>query len=91
MIEYTCEVCGKVKQVKCRRDAGRFCSKKCYGYAIMKGMVQRVNAKETNAERTDASCEFNPDGVICDTKNCKECGWNPDVAKARLENYMAHL
>ena len=84
MFEYTCEVCGKVKQVKCRSDIGRFCSKKCYGFGRANGYVQNITQSEE-------PCKFNPDGVICDTKNCKECGWNPDVAKARLENYMAHL
>ena len=87
MIEYTCEVCGKVKYAKCRRDAGRFCSKRCYGYGIMTGLVQKGNARKPSSESTADTCKFNPVGVICDTKNCKECGWNPAVAKRRLERY----
>lgn len=25
------------------------------------------------------------EGVQCEKKNCHKCGWNPEVAKARLE------
>jgi hypothetical protein len=29
-------------------------------------------------------CDFN-DYVECERKKCTECGWNPEVAKARLD------
>ena len=33
-------------------------------------------------------CEYNT-GVACDpkTKDCSKCGWNPAVAKARLDKF----
>ena len=32
-------------------------------------------------------CDYNPN-VICTVKMCKICGWNPEVAKARLEAFL---
>jgi hypothetical protein len=29
-------------------------------------------------------CQFN-EGVICDSTECYHCGWDPEVAKARLK------
>ena len=38
------------------------------------------------------SCQFN-DGVGCHPKkhHCETCGWNPEVAKARLEKICNDL
>lgn len=42
------------------------------------------------------ACPYN-DGVVCDTenrygnpvpRNCEACGWNPDIAKERLEQIL---
>lgn len=30
------------------------------------------------------NCPHN-DAVVCDKKKCYKCGWNPTVAKARME------
>ena len=31
-------------------------------------------------------CPYAPaHAVFCETKNCQKCGWNPEVAEARLE------
>ena len=32
----------------------------------------------------DTGCPHNAD-LRCDVKNCKRCGWNPEVAKRRLD------
>ena len=29
--------------------------------------------------------------VECERKKCSECGWNPEVAKARLEAIIAKM
>lgn len=29
--------------------------------------------------------------VECERKKCAECGWNPEVAKARLEAILAKM
>lgn len=36
-------------------------------------------------------CDFNPVGVQCERKECSKCGWNPEVAQARLEAIKAEL
>jgi hypothetical protein len=32
----------------------------------------------------ERTCDYNI-GVICDSAECYHCGWDPEVAKARLE------
>ena len=38
----------------------------------------------------DHPCEHN-EAVVCDHKNCHRCGWNPEVAKARLNSVRRSL
>ena len=33
-------------------------------------------------------CVFQPESILCDRQICSRCGWNPDVAKARLETII---
>lgn len=35
-------------------------------------------------------CDFN-DYVECERKKCSECGWNPEVAKARMKEILAKM
>ena len=35
-------------------------------------------------------CVFQPESILCDRQICSRCGWNPDVAKARLEAIMGN-
>ena len=37
------------------------------------------------------NCHFVPKGVQCDKKECHKCGWNPEVAEARLEKIREEL
>lgn len=32
----------------------------------------------------ERTCDYNI-GIICDSEECYHCGWDPEVAKARLE------
>ena len=79
MFEYVCEVCGKVRHVRCRKDIGRFCSQACHGKS-------RANKKK-GPRYQGGVCVFQPEAVMCEERNCGNCGWNPAVAKARLEVY----
>lgn len=36
------------------------------------------------------SCQYNPN-VICSVQMCQVCGWNPEVAKARLEAFKKRM
>ena len=42
-----------------------------------------MNNKVANYEK-ECRCPHN-EFVVCSMKKCTRCGWNPDVAKARLE------
>lgn len=79
MLVYTCEVCGKVKKTYAH-TAGRFCSHHCQGIAM-------TNKKMTPRYQ-QGNCVFYPESVICGERNCTNCGWNPVVAKARLEKFL---
>lgn len=78
MYEFNCEYCGKLRRVASRHDASRFCSRSCAkkweweqkGAAIVEGFFE---------------CVYQPESIMCDRKICSKCGWNPEVAKARLE------
>ena len=80
MFEYVCEVCGETKSVHARRDIGRFCSWKC------SGISKRRIGYEPKVKKV-GECVFQPDSIRCRVRNCDNCGWNPVVAKARLEAY----
>ena len=36
------------------------------------------------------ACEHNPN-VVCSVKTCQICGWNPAVAKARLDAILEKM
>lgn len=36
-------------------------------------------------------CPHSPAGVWCERKQCTKCGWNPEVANARLEAIIAKM
>lgn len=82
MYEYTCPVCGKLTQVSRSYQVRTYCSRAC-------------SAKAREAERSDISseflngeCIFQPESIDCFKRECSKCGWNPEVAKARLDKIM---
>ena len=83
MIEFNCAYCGNVKRVYRTRDASRFCSKSC----AMKYRQSRKQLQHRGQKGMlwGKECVFNPEAVHCGIKDCARCGWNPEVAKARLE------
>ena len=38
----------------------------------------------------ERTCQFNKE-VVCDRKECYHCGWDPEVAKAREEEFVRKL
>lgn len=37
-------------------------------------------------------CVYQPNGfVLCEKKTCATCGWNPEVAQARLDAIVAKM
>ena len=38
----------------------------------------------------ERTCQFNIE-VVCDRKECYHCGWDPEVAKARKEEFVRKL
>ena len=82
MYEFKCAYCGKVKRVLRSCDVGRFCSKSC---AAKWGNVQRYGAEKIHET---FECVFQPESIMCDRQICSRCGWNPAVAKARLEEII---
>lgn len=83
MAESICEYCGK------KISKGIYCSKSCAakgGWAAKRGKVDpNWNWKKVSKELYE--CRYNPE-VKCENRICTNCGWNPEVAKARLEKLM---
>ena len=51
--------------------------------------IQCSNRRERRKRKhsTEYECEYQM-GIYCQERNCKKCGWNPEVAKARAERMM---
>ena len=79
MREFTCIVCGATGIDRSHTQNKQFCCKTCAD------AYWRVNhgIGNDNWER----CQFN-EGVVCSNHKCSKCGWNPEVAKKRME--VAH-
>lgn len=84
MIEFTCAVCGKVKQVRSKWDATTYCSRSC-------ASIARNSNRERIVRPTNGECIYQPESTDCDRLKCSACGWNPEVAKKRLEAIMEGL
>ena len=79
--DFQCEFCGRTRTVSRRAYIGRFCSVSCSN-------LSRYKNKTTHNE--SGKCIFQPDSILCEDLACEKCGWNPDVAKARLETIGVH-
>ena len=51
-------------------------------------MAMKLEYVKTARYQKDTSCPHNG-ALVCDVKNCKRCGWNPNVAKIRMEKFQA--
>jgi hypothetical protein len=43
--------------------------------------------RRRNKEKVLITCKYN-DEVNCDTMNCENCGWNPEVERRRKESLL---
>lgn len=75
---YKCAVCGKRGMDTSNRQNRKFCSPECSEL-----YYRRKNGVGIDKEDRQY-CQFN-DGVECYQRKCGKCGWNPEVAKKRLE------
>lgn len=75
---YQCANCGTEGIDNSLRQNRKFCCTTCADtyYRRQKG----VGIPKDNRQL----CQFN-DGVECYKKQCRNCGWNPAVARKRLE------
>lgn len=71
-IVFTCRVCGK-QGLDYSGGSKRYCSRRC----------REIAGYHVKGD----PCKHN-DGVSCAFENCGNCGWNPEVAKARLQKYF---
>jgi endogenous inhibitor of DNA gyrase (YacG/DUF329 family) len=79
MYEYTCPVCGVTKQARSKWDVRTYCSRECANKALSERLAKN------REENFITECVFLPDAIMCGRKECYKCGWNPVVAKARID------
>ena len=84
MYEFICAYCGKTMQVERKNGSQIYCSKSCAATA-------RNLKRGKDVEPFDGECVFQPESTICGKRECDKCGWNPVVAKARLDAIMEKL
>ena len=86
--EIKCPICEE-QFVQRRRDM-TFCSKRCANISANRAARSRAGCVEKKARVRvrDAdlkmNCPYN-EAINCYMRKCSTCGWNPEVAKMRLE------
>ena len=69
-IERSCVVCGSL--FTALRSDSKYCCRKC------------ANKARSFKEVIHYECPYNKE-LDCTSQKCNKCGWNPEVAKARME------
>lgn len=87
-VKITCKVCGKEKWVDIGHAGQKFCSREC----VNKGRVLHnedfdISLQWKLSSKSTWVCPYN-EGVTCEKRTCNRCGWKPEVAKARTEEFM---
>jgi hypothetical protein len=77
MYEFTCRNCGATIQVRYLREIRAVCS----------FCSEKLKNKNNSEANMNGACIFQPEAINCDRRTCTTCGWNPVVAKARLEEF----
>ena len=75
MKEVACPICG-TKFIKTRSDK-KCCSRKC-------SCAYNKKFRKENPVKIETGCQHN-EALVCTMKKCGVCGWNPAVAKRRME------
>lgn len=87
--EKVCAYCGA--GFKTDRKAQKFCCKSCsnrrYDSHEMGCFDSSLVWERLASDKTRWQCPYET-YVACTFRRCDNCGWNPEVAKARLEAYM---
>lgn len=89
--EYTCAECGKVVQVRYKSLTQKFCSRYCslkHHNKTRSGTFWNDYKEPADNTIPTGECIFQPESIECYRRNCINCGWNPVVAKARLDKIM---
>ena len=81
MYEYVCQTCGKTVSVERSWQVRAYCSVSCGAKA------SAAKRREIDSKCIDGECIYQPESIDCYKRNCSKCGWNPEVAQARLERY----
>ena len=80
MREFTCVVCGKKGIDRSTSYVKKFCGQSC--------RMKDYNLRHKYDHRYEKQeCKYN-EGVECFVAKCEKCGWNPEVAKKRSEEFL---
>ena len=86
----TCPNCGI--EFKTDRVDQKFCCRKCSNSCRMfnakSDYDKDLTWEKVPSNKNEWQCPYERE-VSCLVRSCDKCGWNPEVAKARLEHYKA--
>ena len=86
MYEFICEYCGKTVITENMWEGRKFCDRACA--AKGRNKPKQIYFGEVLPRNPTGECVFQPESIECHRMNCDNCGWNPEVAKARLDKIM---
>lgn len=86
--EKTCPTCGTV--FKTDRIVAKFCCHRCANSSVKfigkEKFDPDIEWYRVPTDKHKWQCPYETE-VACKLRRCDKCGWNPEVAKERLEAY----
>lgn len=84
--EKKCQHCGK--EFETRYEEQKFCCSSC-GNKSRRSNDFDHSLNWVRDTESKWVCPYQPEGTVhCKVRKCSSCGWNPEVAKARLDAYI---
>lgn len=85
--EKKCPHCGK--EFETRYEEQNYCSRACRNKSRGNSEDYDHFLKWERDTESKWNCPYESGVVHCRTRKCSKCGWNPVVAKARLDTFIA--
>lgn len=85
-----CAYCGMEIVSQYKSKARNFCSKACLKNFKNSGMIVFGENNLQIAANKRYICKYNCE-ITCKDRKCAKCGWNPTVARRRLNRFVFEM